>query len=310
MRSEELDISSSLTWEEGLPRPQWDLINTWVESRCEPDSRQDAWDSVVRQWLAQLGEGLGGTYESVDCDHFVVLTSQPDATGRPLLEFAEQCRAGLLSLFDGVVDFDGFGKQVVVALRNQDDYYRYICQYFPEGEHGGSGGVHIREGYPHVALYGKQMWVLQNTLAHELTHVSLHHLSMPLWLEEGLAQMIEHDMTGRSLLMVDGELARRHKRYWGKHGLDNFWRGQGFGRPGKVQELNYQLAEILVRLLVEQGRPRWLGWDRGPQRRFFAFLRGAKESDCGEEACMEHLGFGLSDLAGRFLGQGAWSPSM
>jgi hypothetical protein len=209
-----------------------------------------------------------------------------------------------------VTDFGELGKQVVMVLRNQDDYYRYISLYFPEGEHGGSAGVHIREGYPHVALHGKQMWALENTLAHELTHVSLHHLSMPQWLEEGLAQMFEHDMTGRSLLEVDAEMAGRHKQYWGKHGLCPFWRGEGFSRPGKVQELSYQLAEILVRLLVAESRPRWFGWVREPQRRFFAFLGGANVSDCGEAACREHLGFGLSDLAVKFLGPGSWSQDL
>jgi hypothetical protein len=264
------------------------VINTWVESRCEPDSRHDAWVSAGRQWLAELGQGLGEWYEPVECDHFLGLTSEPDAIGRPLLQFAEECRAALLSLFDGVANFEGLGKHVVVALRNLDDYYRYISLYYPEGEHGGTSGVHIRAGYPHVALHGTQLWMLRNTLAHELTHVSLHHLSMPQWLEEGLAQMVEHDMTGRSLLVVEAEMAGRHKRYWGRHGLDVFWRGEGFHRPGKVQELSYQLAEILVRLLVEQGRPRWLGWVREPQRRFFAFLQGANVSDCGEGACKEH----------------------
>ena len=310
MSGKELDISGSLTWEEGLPRPQWDLIETWVASRCEPDSRQDAWVSAARQWLAELGQALGGGYEPVEYDHFLALTPQADATGRPLLQFAEQCRAALLSVLEGVADFEGRGKQVVVALRNRDDYYRYISLYFPEGKHGGSAGIHIREGYPHVALHGKQLSLLENTLAHELTHVSLHHLAMPQWLEEGLAQMVEHDMTGRSLLVVNTEMAGRHKRYWGKHGLDEFWGGRGFARPGKVQELSYQLAEILVRLLIEEARPRWFGWVREPQRRFFAFLRGASVSDCGEGASTQHLGFGLSDLAARFLGPGSWSPSL
>ena len=50
------------------------------------------------------------------------------------------------------------------------------------------------------AKNGKELWILEDTLGHELTHVSLHHLSMPQWLEEGLAQMFEHNMTGRSLL--------------------------------------------------------------------------------------------------------------
>jgi hypothetical protein len=309
MTENELDISGSLTWEEGLPHPQWDLIETWVESRCAPDARGDAWVGIGRQWLAELGPALGGGYEAIESNHFLALVARADETGSWLLPFAERCRATLLSSLGGVTDFDGRGKQLVMVLRKQDHYYRYIARYFAEGAHGGSAGIHIREGYPHVVLYGKQSWVLENTLAHELTHVSLHHLSMPQWLEEGLAQMFEHNMTGRSLLEVDAQLAARQKRYWGKHGLGAFWRGEGFTRPGKVQQLSYQLAEILIRLLVEESEPRWFGWVREPQRRFFAFLREASVSDCGEAACQEHLHFGLSDLAAKFLGPGSWTPS-
>jgi len=310
MSGEHLDISGLLTWDEGLPRPQWDVIQAWVDSRCEPDSQQDAWVSAGRQWLAELGQALGGEFEIVEGDHFLTLTHMANGNGNSILHFAEHCRAALRSILAGEANFEGLGKQVVVTLRDANEYYRYISPYYSDGEHGSSAGVHIRQGYPHVALHGKHLWLLENTLAHELTHVALRHLSMPQWLEEGLAQMVEHDMTGRSLLSVGTEMAGRHKRYWGKHGMDEFWRGDGFSRPGKVQELSYQLAEILVRLLVEDSRPRWFGLVRKPQQRFFAFLQGAKVADCGEGACTDLLGFGLSDLAGRFLGQGSWSPTL
>lgn len=310
MPGKEFDISGSLTWEDGLPRPQWDLIKTWIESNCDTDGQLDAWVAVERQWLTKLGAALRHEYEVVESAHFLALASQQNGTGRPLLQFAERCRSALLSILSGVAQFEGFGKQVVLALRDRDDYYRYISHYYSEGEHGASAGVHIRQDFPHVVLYSKHLWMQENTLAHELTHVSLQHPSMPQWLEEGLAQLVEHDMTGRQLLMVDGEMSGRHKKYWGKHGLDEFWHGKGFSRSGQVQELSYQLAEILVRLLLEEGRPRWFGWVREPQRRFFAFLQGASVSDCGAEACRKDLGFELGDLAARFLGQGSWSPSL
>jgi hypothetical protein len=208
----------------------------------------------------------------------------------------------------GVTNFDLPGCQVLLAFRDVADYYRYIACFFPDGEHGGTGGLHIREGYPHIAIHGKLLAILENTLAHELTHASLHHLSMPQWLEEGLAQMFEHDMTNRSLLLVDSQMANRHKKYWSKNGLEEFWHGSGFSKAGKVQQLSYQLGEILARLLVEEAKPRWFGWDRGPQKRFLAFLQNAKWSDCGEAAISEHLGVTLGDLAARFLGPGDWMP--
>lgn len=309
MSGDELDISGALTWEDGLPRPRWDLIGAWVEARRERPERRAAWAAVGRQWLTGLGPALGVGYEPTESENFLALVSRGDEVGRGLLPFAERCRAALLSALGEVAAFDRRGKQVVLVLRTPHHYYRYISQFFPEGAHGGSAGLHIRDGYPHVVLHGKQAWALENTLAHELTHVALHHLSMPQWVEEGLAQTFEHGMTGRQLLEVDAEMAARHKRYWGRHGLDAFWHGDGFSRPGPVQELSYQLAEILARLLAEEGRPRWFGWAREPQRRLFAFLREAEAGDCGEAACREHLGYGLNELAAKFLGPGSWSPN-
>jgi hypothetical protein len=233
MSAGQVDISSWLTWDEDLPRPQWDLIETWIESRCAPDERRAAWVVASRQWLAELSRSLGSGYQTAESDHFL-LACHGDASGDALLQFAQRCRVVLLSALSEVADFEVPGKQVIVALRNPDDYYRYVSPYYPEGEHGKSGGVHIRVGYPHVALHGKDVWVLENSLAHELTHVSLHHLSMPQWLEEGLAQMFEHDMTGRSLLVVNGEMARRHKKYWGK-GSTNSGGAMGFSARGECK---------------------------------------------------------------------------
>jgi hypothetical protein len=310
MSSERLDISDALNWEEGLPRPQWDLIAAWVESRTEPDRQREAWVETTRQWLTHLGQAFGPQYEMAESDEFQVLGPTEESSADALVWFAGKCRERLLSILGGVANFDIPGKQIVIALREQDEYYQYISGFCPEGEQGGSAGMHIREGYPHVVALGWQHWMLENHLAHELTHVALHLREMPQWLEEGLAQMFEHDMTGRGLLQLDSEMAGRHKRYWTKHGLDVFWRGEGFSRPGKVQELSYQLAEILVRLLVEDSRPRWFGLVREPQQRYWRFLHDVAAVDCGQEAAREDLGIELSDLAARFLGAGEWNPSL
>jgi hypothetical protein len=59
MTLDKLDISDSLTWEEDLPRPQWDLINTSVESQISAHERDVAWAMIGRQWLEKLGPALG-----------------------------------------------------------------------------------------------------------------------------------------------------------------------------------------------------------------------------------------------------------
>jgi hypothetical protein len=123
--------------------------------------------------------------------------------------------------------------------------------------------------------------------------------------------MVEHIMLPRgdaTALQVTADMPERHRRHWRQHGLDAFWHGKGFSAPGVMQRLSYELAVVLVRLLVEESRPGWFGRGRDRQRRFVAFVRAARESDCGEAAAREHLRSGLGDLAATFLGPGSWSP--
>jgi hypothetical protein len=167
--------------------------------------------------------------------------------------------------------------------------------------------MQIREGYPHIVFHGDDLTTLEHTVAHELTHAALSHLSLPAWIDEGLAQMFDHNMTGTRFLLSQ-ELAQQHQRFWRSHGLDPFWKGDGFTRPDKGQKLSYELAELLLRMLSEDYRPRWFGSDKRPQRRFIAFLLHATAADGGESAARKHLGIGLGELVSRFLGPGDWSP--
>jgi hypothetical protein len=306
----DIDISDSFTWEEGLPRPQWDLLGTWVESKVDPAEHMIAWSEIARQWLQTLQPELGDQYCLHEAESVLLLSAMPADQSGFLLRFGQRCQRAIPSGLPGVAEFPQGGKQVVVALADEEQYYQYISVYYPQGHHGSSAGVHVREGYPHVALCGDDLAMLENTLAHELTHASLQHLTMPQWIEEGLAQLYEHTLSGRGLLLLDPEMAAGHKMYWKKHGLDGFWRGEGFSQPGRVQKLSYQLAEILMRLLGENYRPRWLGLDKSRLRQLLQFLRDSHRDDCGEAAAREHLHCGLSEVARQFLGPGDWSVGL
>lgn len=303
-----IEIKDALTWEEDLPRPRWDLLESWVESRVEADAREDAWTDLSRQWLKRLGAILGENYQIDESAHFLMLSALP-ALADHLLWCAEHSREELLGSLPEVTEFS-LGKQPIVAIGAVEDYYRYICVYYPDGKHGGSAGCHVREGRPHVVLSGKLQPALESTISHEMTHVALTHLSLPLWLEEGLATSFQKRMTTHDgEMLVTGAEARKQKRYWSNHGLDAFWDGSAFLQAGKVQQHAYQLAEVLMRLLFEEYRPRWFGLAREPRRRLFGFLRAADAADCGQSAAREHLRIELGDLAGRFLGPGEWNPT-
>ena len=307
MTFERFDISDALSWEDGLPRPRWDDLQTRVEATA-PDGRAAAWTDISRQWLEALRPALVPKYRLAESDHFLLLTWLSEEGAAVLLRFVEKCRRTLLAELPGLAAFDSPGKQVLITFRRPTRYYTYLAVHYPEGRHGGSAGVHIRQGRPHIALWNPRLVGLETILAHELTHAALRHLKMPLWVEEGLTQKFEGVLAEGRLLEVDGKMARRHKAYWRKHGLEAFWRGKSFSRPGKVQKLSYELAEIFQRLLDADHRPRWFGLDGRPPRRLSAFLRESDKNDCGEEAARRHLGFGLADLASRFLGPGSWAP--
>ena len=77
MTDKKIDISDSLTWEEGIPVPQWDLLSSWVESQVAAEEAFAAWTDIARQWLEHLGEALNlnmRVYESAN----VLLLSSPD----------------------------------------------------------------------------------------------------------------------------------------------------------------------------------------------------------------------------------------
>jgi hypothetical protein len=301
-----IDISSNFTWEENLPRPQWDILTTWVESRVDADEQGEAWDEIVRQWFQTLADALPGDYCLYESEQFLLLSPSETIVGRTVLALAKRARAFLLHALPGVTHTPGPGKLPLVILSDSETYYQYVAVYYGEGHFGGSGGVCIREGYPHIVAMGRDTVAVESTIAHELTHACLTGLGLPLWIEEGLAQIAEHHITGRGELLLTPELAKQHKRHWRKHGLEAFWRGEGFLQPGKMQELSYQLAETLMRLLCEDYRPQWFGLVRTRQKRLMAFLRDADELDCGQASAEKHLGCGLGNLAAKFLGPGNW----
>lgn len=202
------------------------------------------------------------------------------------------------------------GKQVVIAIADRERYYDYVAHFYEEGEYGGTGGLHVREGYPHTVAHGRMFHELEAVIAHELTHAALYPLDMPVWIEEGLTQSNECQIAGRAPLVVDNEVADEQKGFWRSEGLDDFWRGSSFHRPDEGQKLSYQLSEILLRLLFEDFRPRWFGFDKEPRRKLSAFLGSARSDDCGQAAAEEHLGMTIGQLAAKFLGRGDWEPKL
>jgi|GEM_PF-5908467 len=68
MNADDIDITDSFTWEDGLPHPQWDLIEAWVNSRYDLENQRDAWIAIGRQWFLR-DAGVTDCGESACVDH-------------------------------------------------------------------------------------------------------------------------------------------------------------------------------------------------------------------------------------------------
>ncbi|MCG8405868.1 MAG: hypothetical protein MI923_11795 [Phycisphaerales bacterium] len=290
-------VANNTVVADGFPRPDWKLIEDWIDQNVKDPHVDQAWSEAGGCWLESVKAHLGDQYEVYASNRFYLLCAYEESVAETLIWFAEDAWDKILQYLHRLELDELCGKNAILAFADQDTYYTYISYYYSEGEYGFSGGLNIREGYEHVVMAPDELWPLENVLTHELTHAVLCALSLPQWLEEGLAQIIEELVLNRATFTIDIEAKRRHDDYWRRHGLQKFWSGEAFGLSDQGQGLSYALAQVLVRNMST---------DHGD--RFFDFVQAAQADDAGEAAAREHLKCGLADCVGQFLGEGDWAP--
>jgi hypothetical protein len=195
-----------------------------------------------------------------------------------------------------------FGKHVAIVFRELDNYYAYISHFYSgEGEFPATGGLFLNRGYGHLVLPSENLADARRPLVHELAHNCLCHLPLPLWLNEAITAFIELDVCGGNRFALDRDLEKRHRAHWNSKTIQDFWSGVSWETVGESFELGYSLAEIVLRIIHQDLRP--------TPSDFRAFVGEASWQDAGEAAARKYLGAGLADIAGVFLGPGAWAPA-
>jgi hypothetical protein len=289
----ELDVEFEVV--EGFSRPNWASICHFVNEYVAKDDLLPAWQFIAETWLQQLSRDLGGGCRVSRSANFLCLCDlNPEAT-RSMLAYAESVIGIIRDSLRGAAWTGYHGPHVLLVFSDPEDYYAYVSYYFSEGSHILSGGVFIRDGYSHIALPYCDARSAEHVLIHELVHNLLCHLHVPLWLNEGLAMVIERRVQ-RQPFPVDHDLVERHAAHWNEQNIQAFWAGTSFDEPGENSELSYSLAEIFVALLS----------DKGPD--FIDFIVNADWRDAGQDAALGCLGTGLGELAAGFLGPGNWRP--
>ncbi len=284
----------------GFPRPNWIAMDGWRRAFTPHSDRHEVWCQFVRHWLGRLCTALGGEYKVTESKHFQLL-SELDAEGNArILKHFEESLARMnrvLNSYDG----QSRGKFVALRLTEDDDFYDYVSDFFPDGESAGIGGCLITQDYYHMVLPETNPIDETRVRVHELAHNLLTHLPLPLWLNEALAMAFERDLTGNHQWELDSETIREHRAYWNASTIQEFWKGESFILVSG-QKLAYSLAFTLLNIIYKEVRP-------SPEE-FRRFIQRAGWHDAGAEAFREHLGLELCECVEAFLGPGDWVPRL
>jgi hypothetical protein len=290
-------VEDAFDFKEGFSRPNWKVVEEAIRQTVSAADFPDAWTEAARQWVEQIRFELGAEYQ-VRCSMRFILLSALEATAADrLLAFAEQTLDHIHSTLMDAAWKSTSGKHVILLFAEDDDYYQYVAYFSPDGVYPASGGCLIPKDYVHIAMPYLDGRNIQRVLLHELVHNSVVHLQLPLWLNEGLAVVLDRTAATGRQTTLDHELRDRHLAFWNPENIQRFWSGVSFGEPGDSNELSYSLAEILVRLLLSQSME------------FVAFLKQAHWDDAGQTAALNVLGTDLGQTAATFLGEGNWRPN-
>ena len=283
-----LDFESTLIVEHGLPVPDWQQVQHWVDQIAEDDARGKAWSEAEVAWLVHLRAALGPQYRLVRRGSAVVLSSLDGVEAVAAAQFMNATQERIVSVLDGVARApEGAGYDILLVLDDEDTYYNYVARYYAEdGEFAFSGGMFISHGCGHfVTRKAKELKDVEPVIVHELTHGSLSHLPIPLWLNEGLAVNTEERLSpGQAKTHTARQRDVLHRKFWNAQTIQEFWSGHSYSRPDEGNMLSYDLGRLLVQHLSSD-------WQR-----FAAFANAAHADDGGLAAARDILGVELGEL--------------
>ncbi|WP_295844934.1 hypothetical protein [uncultured Xanthomonas sp.] len=296
-------VSVGMHWDSdtSMPIPKWEAIAEAEPAEAGADALHVYWTSAARQWLEVLDQQLGDHYAVTESADFLLLSNLEARPATVVLQTCQRMLARIRRSLGALAVEQGMGKHVVIVFADDDDYYAYVSNYYPEGgEYAMSSGMFIRAGYGHFVVPLAIMDAMEPVIAHELTHCLLQHLPIPAWLNEGLAVNTEHTMFPQLAMpsaqkYFQHEIPARHAAYWNADSIQTFWSGKSFLATDDGNALSYDLAKKITALAA------------GDEPAFRAFVAEASMDD-GGVAAAQHLGYPLEHLVQAVLGEGDWSP--
>lgn len=278
-----IDLNQGARRYRDVQRPDWRAVHRHI--RALPATlRPEVTLAVQRAWLDWLRGSIGLHYRLYESDTALLLTDRSPRQAQVKLDYLAVTERRIERALEQLADASG--KEVLIALADADDYYRYVSGFYPvEGEFAMSSGVFLSEGCRHFVTHGDDIGDLEPVIVHEMTHSCLAHLRLPRWLDEGIAQSVEFRFVPFARNAARRrELQARHRAFWNAQTIQKFWSGEAFGHAGEINELAYDLALTLTETLARD-------WNA-----FKSFTLAANRQDAGRRAAREHLGIDLGEF--------------
>jgi hypothetical protein len=295
---ERSQIESLLTIREGIPQVDWGMADLWIARNFEESKRIDARRSVAAAWLDEVRDSLNDAHRRWRRRFVEGLGPVADDLAPRVATAGDKSVSVIGDALMGLRGEAPIPPFAIVAFESSEDYYSFLSHFVPdEGEWGTSGAVYINQGeecYPVIALPTKMKSGIEESVAHEFTHHALKALCLPLWIEEGLTQMMEERVTGHPNFTLSRERLSRHRAHWSEVGYERFLCGEGFRSPhGDEQELAYHLSQIVVRGLLTS-----------MPNQFFAYARACRSAE-SDSVFAKQLGHSPEEMLERFLSNGS-----
>lgn len=276
-----------LTHADDMPYVGWDAAEDWITRQSEYENHSLLRRAIASYWLQEFASSA--PFSATHWRSGIIEGLAPANTeGTNLRLSTERTLRIIHSTLLKIRGSTPLSPVALLAFPSQDSFITFHANLVPEDTTSMMpGGVYFagRDGWFPTLILDMKAGDPRSIVAHELTHHALSECHLPMWIEEGLTQMMEERAAGRAPLLLNAEEIARHRLHWRSTGFEDHLSSAGFHSPdGEVSQRSYELAEWTTRLLLTQ-RP----------GDFFRFARSCRTL-AASDACETHFGVTPEDL--------------
>jgi len=304
------DLSDAFEIRYGIPQPKW----VQVLDALGDDPIQ--WEPFLREWSNHAAVAFGSNGLVYRTERAIIVTdlaekdaertvrvvrSAVDLIEHLCLPSDHQDRRWPRLFFvvedeERYYDFAAGGIEAVEALQESDatSHEQASFEDAQPAEEIASAGMCFQDGYVHILAGYRRNDYFATTIAHEFTHAVNASRQLPLWLDEGLAEvMAARFMYGKRYqdnFVLDRLQWRDTVGVWKRNGFDSLWSGEAF----RDLDLSYAAYDLVPRLTINL-------LERCGEAGFRALLESGPWEDQGDSAIQSVTGQSLSDFANAMI---------